>query len=53
VKLLYHGFDGCVSDTLKKTIAIGDHPKADLLYLKLAPRSRHALRTDPRAPLVM
>jgi gliding motility-associated-like protein len=28
VKLSITGFDGCVSDTLKKTIAIGDHPKA-------------------------
>ncbi len=28
VKLSITGFDGCVSDTLKKTIAIGDRPKA-------------------------
>ena len=28
VKLSITGYDGCVSDTLKKTIAIGDHPNA-------------------------
>ena len=34
VKLSITGFDGCVSDTLKKTIAIGDHPKAGFAVLE-------------------